>query len=149
MVLNSRFPLSSCWGSMGMTKEWKWIAILIGQIKLTFTALSDACTGDGVYKKYEMSNATLGAFSAFFMQSPSFLEYQKMMEKDRGKSNANSLFGVHLIPSTNQIKNLLDPVPAETLAPFYREIFNGLQTSGKIKTFQVLNNTTVSRYLWR
>ena len=114
---------------------------LIAQIKQTFTALPDARTGDGVYQKYAMSDAALSAFSAFFMQSPSFLEYQKMMEKDRGKSNVNSLFGVHLIPSTNQIKNLLDPVPAETLAPLYREIFNGLQTSGKIDEFHVLNNT--------
>jgi hypothetical protein len=45
-----------------------------------------------------MSDAALSAFSVFFMQSPSFLDDQKMMEKERGKNNAQSLFGVHLIP---------------------------------------------------
>jgi hypothetical protein len=38
------------------------------------------------------------------------------MEKEHGKNNAQSLFGVHLIPSANQLRNLLDPVPAETLS---------------------------------
>jgi hypothetical protein len=46
------------------------------------------------------------------------------MEKEHGKNNAQSLFGVHLIPSANQLRNLLDPVPAETLSPIYREVFS-------------------------
>ena len=114
---------------------------LITEIKQTFSTLPDARSGDGIYQKYDMSDAALSAFSVFFMQSSSFLEYQKMMEKDRGKSNANSLFGIHLIPSANQIRNLLDPVPAETIAPLYRKIFKGLQASGKINEFQALDNT--------
>ena len=114
---------------------------LITDIKQTFTSLPDARSGNGVYQKYEMSDAALSAFSVFFMQSPSFLDYQKMMEKKRSKNNANSLFGIHLIPSANQIRNLLDPVPAETIAPLYRNIFKGLQASGKLNEFQVLDNT--------
>ena len=90
---------------------------LIDQIKQTFTTFPDARSGDGVYHKYDMSDAALSAFSVFFMQYPSFLDYQKMMEKERGKSNAHSLFGIHLIPSAGQVRNLLDPVPAETIAP--------------------------------
>ncbi len=114
---------------------------LIDQIKQTFTTFPDARSGDGVYQKYDMSDAALSAFSVFFMQSPSFLEYQKMMEKERGKSNAHSLFGIHLIPSVSQVRNLLDPVPAETISPLYRKIFKGLQASGKINEFHVLDNT--------
>ncbi len=34
------------------------------------------------------------------------------MQKKHGKNNATSLFGVHKIPSTNQIRNLLDTVPS-------------------------------------
>jgi len=37
------------------------------------------------------------------VQSPSFLDYQKTMEKEAGKNNARSLFGIHLIPGANQI----------------------------------------------
>lgn len=114
---------------------------LIGQIKQTFATLLDARSGDGIYQKYDMSDAALSAFSVFFMQSPSFLDYQKTMEKEGGKNNARSLFGIHLIPSANQIRNLLDPVPAETISPIYREILRGLQQSGKINEFHVLDKT--------
>jgi hypothetical protein len=65
------------------------------------------------------------------------------MEKERGKNNAQSLFGIHLIPSANQLRNLLDPVPAETISPIYREIFRGLQQSGKINEFHVLDKTVL------
>lgn len=43
------------------------------------------------------------------MQSSSFLDYQRRMQKEHGGNNARSLFGVHQIPSTQQIRNLLDP----------------------------------------
>jgi hypothetical protein len=48
--------------------------------------LPDARSGNGVYQKYAMSDAALSAFSVFFMQSPSFLDDQKTMEKERGKN---------------------------------------------------------------
>ena|GEM_PF-5398002 len=60
---------------------------LIGQIKQTFATLPDARSGNGVYQKYEMSDVALSAFSVFFMQSPSFLGYQKTLEKEHGKNN--------------------------------------------------------------
>jgi hypothetical protein len=48
-------------------------------------------SGNGVYQKYAMPDAALSAFSVFFMQSPSFLDYQNTMEKEHGKNNAQSL----------------------------------------------------------
>ena len=62
-----------------------------------------------------MEDAALASFSVFFSQSPPFLDSQVRMQKQRGKNNASSLFGVHEIPCDNQIRNLLDPVPPETL----------------------------------
>jgi hypothetical protein len=60
---------------------------LIGQIKQTCTALPDARSGNGAYQKYAVSDTTLSAVSIFFMQSPSFLDDQTTMEKERGKNN--------------------------------------------------------------
>ena len=51
------------------------------------------------------------------MQSPSFLDYQRRMQKERGRNNARSLFGVHQIPSTQQIGNLLDPISPGASGP--------------------------------
>ncbi|BAP56913.1 hypothetical protein THII_2616 [Thioploca ingrica] len=58
---------------------------------------------------YAISEAALSAFSGFFTQSPSWLDYQTRMQKRLGKNQAQSILGIHQIPSANQIRNLLDP----------------------------------------
>jgi len=74
----------------------------------------------GTNKRYRVRDAALGAFSVFFMQCPSFLAYQRTMQRRKGQSNAQSLFGLTRIPSDPQIRNLLDPIPEAALrAPFW------------------------------
>ena len=59
---------------------------------------------------YKIEDIVLSAFSIFYVQSPSFLQYQKNMEKKEGRSNAESLFGVKKVPSDNHIRDILDNV---------------------------------------
>lgn len=115
--------------------------ILMNQLKQTFATLPDGRSGNGVYQKYSMSDAALSAFSVFFTQAPSFLEYQRAMQKERGRNNVQTLLGAHQIPSDNQIRNLLDPVTPEVLWPLYRWIGRGVEQHGKLKEFQVLDDT--------
>jgi len=65
--------------------------------------LPDKRTGKNT--RYGMEDAALSAFSVFFTQTPSFLEFQRTMEKSKGKSNAQSRFGVHQIPSDRHIRD--------------------------------------------
>lgn len=48
---------------------------------------------------YSVKDAVMGAFSAFFMQSESFLDYQRQLNSRSGRDNAQSLFGLAQIPS--------------------------------------------------
>ncbi len=77
------------------------------------------------------------------MQSPSFLDHQAVSQRSVGNNNVQGLFGVYQIPSDNQIRNLLDGVPTDTLRPLYRSLFKGLQDIGKLKEFEVLGGTTL------
>ena len=79
-----------------------------------------------------MEDAALSAFSVFFTQTPSFLAYQRMMEGSKGHSNAQSLFGVHRIPSDNQIRALLDPVKPKQVFPIFEEILQVLEQQGHL-----------------
>jgi len=88
-----------------------------------------------------MEDAALSAFSVFFCQSPSFLDSQVRMQKQQGKNNASSLFGVHKIPCDNQIRNLLDPVPPETLFPLMADIGDELYRQGHLEAFRSINKT--------
>ena len=67
-------------------------------------------------KKLKISDAMLSAFAMFFMQSQSFLEYQRQLQSRSGKDNVQSIFGVEKIPSDPQIPNILDLISANSLS---------------------------------
>jgi hypothetical protein len=91
--------------------------------------------------QYEIADAGLAAFSVFFMQSPSFLAYQRHMEEQRAQNNARSLFGVEAIPSDGQIRSLLDPVePRYLRAPFWA-VYELLQMRGHLEAYESIGGT--------
>ena len=85
--------------------------------------------------KYEISDAMMAAFSIFFTQSPSFLEHQRLMKNMKKKDNADSLFKIDKIPCDNQIRNLLDPLAAQTIYPVYQKIYQWLKEKKVLKNF--------------
>ena len=91
--------------------------------------------------KYRISDAALSALSVFFMQSPSFLAHQRDMERKRGRSNVQSLFGAYEIPCDNQIRKLLDPIPAEAVGAVFWQIYQLVDEAGVLKTYRGLNDT--------
>ena len=97
----------------------------------------DKRTGKNV--NYTMEDAALGAFSVFFTQCPSFLAHQKSMEEAKGKSNAQTIFGMEKIPTDNHIRDLLDPVAPETVYPVFDDAHQILGDSGHIESFRVFN----------
>jgi hypothetical protein len=92
-----------------------------------FEQVPDHRTGQNT--RYSLSDAAMGAFSVLFMQCPSFLAYQRDMERRKGHNNADSLFGVKQIPSDPQIRNLLDPVPPAHLREPFWEILDRLMSN--------------------
>ncbi|BBL77348.1 hypothetical protein [Methylomagnum ishizawai] len=90
----------------------------------------------GRNKTYTMVDAALSAFSVFFTQSPSFLDYQRSLEQAHGTNNARTLFGVHEVPSDNQIRALLDATPPERLGPVYAFLFDALARAGVVDTYR-------------
>ena len=111
---------------------------LVGQFRLIVQQFPDNRTGENSI--YSMEDASLSAFSVFFMQSPSFLEYQRRMEQNKGRSNVQSLFGAHQIPSHNQTRNLLDGVAPRHSYPIFSHIVKELERTGHLEQFRSLNN---------
>jgi hypothetical protein len=56
----------------------------------------DKRTGDNT--RYSMRDIALGTFSVFFTQSPSFLAHQTSLKMAKGKSNAETIFGIDELP---------------------------------------------------
>ena len=89
---------------------------------------------------YSLHDAVLGAFSAFFMQSNSFLEYQRQLNSRHGRDNAQSLFGLEKIPSVEQIRNILDQLAAEGLSDVFTSVYRSLEQQGYLRRFEVLGH---------
>jgi hypothetical protein len=112
---------------------------IVGSFRQVLSSLPDKRTGRN--SRYGMEDAGLSAFSVFFTQTPSFLSYQRMMEGSKGHSNAQSLFGVHQIPSDNHIRALLDPVKPEQVFPIFEEILQVLEQQGQLQGFRSFAGT--------
>jgi hypothetical protein len=96
-------------------------------------------TGQNI--RYSIAEAGLGAFSVFYMQSPSFLAHQRDMQRKKGQNNAQGLFGIEKIPSDGQIRNLLDPVePGQLYEPFWT-IHRSLEESGYLAAYRGVAGT--------
>lgn len=115
--------------------------ITFGKLIKTFREViekfPDKRTGENT--KYSIEDAVLGAFSVFFTQNPSFLAYQKTMEKSKGKSNAQTLFGMNEIPTDNHIRDLLDPANPKLIYPVFDEALSSLLTSGYLEEYRIFN----------
>jgi len=107
---------------------------LVDLLQNQFDRLPEHRTGKNT--TYLIRDAALGAFSVFFMQSPSFLAYQEMMQCNAGHNNATSLFGVETIPSDNQIRNLLDPLEPGYLFGVFGQVSALLEESGELQAYR-------------
>jgi hypothetical protein len=90
---------------------------------------------------YEIKDAALGAFAVFFTQSPSFLAHQRRMQETKGRSNAQTLFGIKQTPTDPQIRNLLDPLVPSHLFPLFSLILAQLEQAGELASFRDFNET--------
>ncbi len=81
---------------------------LVKRLGELLAAQPDGRKGNAV--QYSIRDAGLAAFAVFFMQSPSFLAYQRDMAKRKGSSNARTLFELERIPCDQQIRNILDEI---------------------------------------
>jgi hypothetical protein len=112
---------------------------LLAPVRQALDGLPDHRRGRNI--QYSLTDAGLSAFAVFYMQSPSFLAHQRDMQRQRGRNNVQSLFGVAQIPSDSQVRNLLDPVdPAGLRTPFW-EIYAQLEAAGHLAPYTGVGGT--------
>jgi len=112
---------------------------LIGQLRQRFADFADRRKGKNI--QYSMEDIALSAFSVFFTQCPSFLAHQKTMEKNKGRSNAQSLFQIDRIPTPEHIRDMLDPVEPAELFPVYDSVYEALKEQNVLDDFRGVNDT--------
>jgi hypothetical protein len=92
---------------------------------------------------YPMADIGMAAFSLFFMQSDSFLSFQRRLEQGHGDSNCRTLFGIEKIPTDNHIRALLDPVAPASLQPCFDQALSELREQGGLRLFERLGGRSL------
>lgn len=111
---------------------------LVGSLRRCCESFPDKRHGTNA--TYGMADIGLAAFSVFFMQSPSFLSYQRHLEEGHGRSNCESLFGISKIPSDNHIRAMLDPLAPQLLYPVFGDVLRELERADGLQAFRRLSN---------
>jgi len=93
------------------------LASLLSGLKAVCAAFPDPRKGRG--GNIAMADFGLSAFAMFFIQSASFLSFQRTLERGQGRSNCQTLFGIEKIPSDNYIRDMLDSADPALLAPCF------------------------------
>lgn len=109
----------------------------IARLQALGPQLPDKRTGENC--QYTMSDIVLGAFAVFFLQCPSFLARQRVMQQQRGQSNATVLFKMARTPCDNHIREMLDPVGPEHFYPEFRALLRTVRAQGYLDAYRVLN----------
>src|ERR1700735_719840 len=114
---------------------------LLADLKAVCAAFPDPRKGRG--GNIAMADCVLSAFAMFFMQSASFLSFQRTLEKGQGRSNCQTLFGIEKIPSDNYIRDMLDGEDPALLAPCFQRTEQLLLEPAMLEAFGRLGGRTL------
>jgi hypothetical protein len=113
-----------------MKKELR-LSVLFDLLRSAASLFPDNRKGKNI--RYSLETFLMTAFSAFFMQCPSFSSHQSLTDNLEGNGNASSLFGLGRIPCHNQTRDVLDGVSPDYLVPVYDGVFRNLDRSGMLR----------------
>jgi hypothetical protein len=117
------------------------LASLLSGLKAVCAAFPDPRKGRS--GNIGMADFGLSAFAMFFMQSASFLSFQRKLEKGYGRSNCQTLFGIEKIPSDNYIRDMLDGADPALLAPCFADTERRLLEPAMREAFGRLGGRTL------
>lgn len=101
----------------------------------TFNAIKDHRQAHKI--DYSLHDAMMSGFACMYFQDPSLLQFQKRLETKYHSSNLKTLFGVHKIPESTQLRSIIDAVDGSKLRPFFTEYFYRLQRGKHLKQFEL------------
>src|SRR5271169_1148972 len=114
---------------------------LLSELQAVCAGFPDARKGRG--GNIAIADFGVSAFAMFFMQSASFLAYQRTLEKGHGRSNCQTLFGIGRIPSDNYIRDMLDEADPVLLQPCFERLETLLAEAPMRQAFGRLGGRTL------
>ena len=114
---------------------------LIGELRKRFHNIADPRNGSN--KQYPFVDIAMAAFSAFFIQSPSFLEHQRTFHQAHSKNACRSLFGIRKLPTDNHIREQLDRIDCQDVYSGFDIALEQMKKYQALKPFQILHGRSL------
>ena len=89
---------------------------------------------------YSLPDIYLSAFSMFYFQDKSLLEFQRQLENKYRYNNLCSVFGVSKIPKDTQLRDVIDNHSYEPIKKVFKDYYSRLQRSKHMEQFQIFDN---------
>jgi hypothetical protein len=89
---------------------------------------------------YSQHDILMSAFACMYFQDPSLLHFQKRLEQSQQRNNLRNIFNVQNIPSNNQLRDVLDDIPSEALAPIFKDFYEKLRRHKHLEDYAILPN---------
>lgn len=89
---------------------------------------------------YSQHDILMSAFACMYFQDPSLLHFQKRLEQNQQRNNLRNIFNVHNIPSNNQLRDVLDEISSEALAPIFKDFYEKLRRHKHLEGYAILPN---------
>jgi hypothetical protein len=89
--------------------------------------------------KFRLADALKTALAVFYLLHPSLLSFQKAMRQKHKRDNLETLFGVKEIPSSDQIKNILDDIEPSGLEEVFDYGLKEAKRHGVYGQYRVLD----------
>jgi hypothetical protein len=85
---------------------------------------------------HSIRDAIFVPFSGFFLQARSLMEHERCLHKAQALKNKKSLFKIDTVPSSNQVRNIIDDISTVYLEEVQDNIIHKMQRSGVLKEFK-------------
>ena len=93
-----------------------------------------------VSNEYSIRDIMPTSLSCMYLQSGSLLSFQRRHERRAQRNNLRSVFGVENIPSDNALKEFIDKVSPNDLAPLFKQYISKLQRANILKDYRFIND---------
>ena len=90
--------------------------------------------------RFSTADGLKSAFSVFYFQHPSILQFNTAMKQDWKRQNVKNFFRIAEIPSDNEIRTLIDGVEPLEMSDVFGGMLKELDGRGGLEQFRVLDN---------
>lgn len=105
---------------------------LFKRLLTQFSGFSDARRNPQI----SVEDAVMSAFAVFKLKCPSLLEFDRHRKDEVKLQNIKSLFGIKLVPSDTQMRDILDPISYHHFFDVFKSLFSLLRREKVLQKFK-------------